>query len=184
VTREDEEAIEAEVEKDLKAADTEAKVAEIVDKHAKRGPEHAAIAGARAFKHMQESKALVAEREHFLAEYAGLLEANPRAMKRLLNAYGFRRGFDIQSRERADRDALVRWTILENRWPLVADHLAGRSAGRIDEEEMKALAKNSAVRAVAKGLTEGKLDPIVEQVIPARLKLITGTARKRQPAQA
>lgn len=81
-----------------------------------RSPAHAAIAGARAFQRMQ-SKELVGEREHFLAKYADLLEANPRAMKRLLNAYGFRRGFDIQSPHRSDPDSLVRWTILENRRP-------------------------------------------------------------------
>ena len=117
------------------------------------------MAGARAFQRMQ-SKELVGEREHFLAGYADLLEANPRAMKRLLNAYGFRRGFDIQSPHRSDPDALVRWTILENRWPVLADHLAGRSAGRGDGEIIDGLMKDSEVRDVAKGLTWDKLRTI------------------------
>ena len=117
------------------------------------------MAGARAFQRMQ-SKELVGEREHFLAQYADLLEANPRAMKRLLNAYGFRRGFDIQSPHRSDPDALVRWTILENRWPVLADHLAGRSAGRGDGEIIDGLMKDSEVRDVAKGLTWDKLRTI------------------------
>ncbi len=72
-----------------------------------------------------QSKEQVSEREHFLAGYAELLEAIPRAMKCLLNAYGFGRGFDIQSPDRSDPDALVRRTILENRWPILADHLSG-----------------------------------------------------------
>ncbi len=117
------------------------------------------MAGARAFQRMQ-SKELVGEREHFLAQYADLLEANPRAMKRLLNAYGFRRGFDIQSPDRSDPDALVRWTILENRWPVLADHLCGRSAGRSDGEIIDGLMKDSEVRDVAKGLTWDKLRTI------------------------
>ncbi|MGR3716326.1 MAG: hypothetical protein ACU0B1_06230 [Thermohalobaculum sp.] len=103
-----------------------------------------------------QSKELVGEREHFLAKYADLLEANPRAMKRLLNAYGFRRGFDIQSPHRSDPDSLVRWTILENLWPV----LAGRSAGRGDGEIIDGLMNDSEVRDVAKGLTWDKLRTI------------------------
>ena len=124
-----------------------------------RSPAHAAIVGARGFQRMQ-SKELVGEREHFLAGYADLLEANPRAMKRLLNAYGFRRGFDIQSPDRSDPDALVRWTILENRWPVLADHLAGRSAGRGDGKIIDALKKDPDVLDVAEGLTYKKLRTI------------------------
>ena len=124
-----------------------------------RSPAHAAIAGARGFQRMQ-SKELVGEREHFLAGYADLLEANPRAMKRLLNAYGFRRGFDIQSPHRSDPDSLVRWTILENRWPVLADHLAGRSAGRGDGEIIDGLMKDSDFLKVTKGLKWDKLHPV------------------------
>jgi hypothetical protein len=103
------------------------------------------------------SASLVSEREHFLAGYKDLIEPNPRAMKRLLNAYGFRRGFDIQSRKRSDADTLVRWTILENRWPILADHLEGRSSGRDERGIIDALWKNPEVLEVAKGLTWEKL---------------------------
>jgi hypothetical protein len=81
-------------------------------------------------------------------------------MKRLLNAYGFRRGFDIQSRRRSDPDALVRWTILENRWPILADYLEGRSGGRNETEIIKALKKDTEVLEVAQGLTWDKLRPV------------------------
>jgi len=144
-----------------------------------RSPAHAAIAGARGFQRMQ-SKELVGEREHFLAQYADLLEANPRAMKRLLNAYGFRRGFDIQSPHRSDPDALVRWTILENRWPVLADHIAGRSAGRGDGALMDALMQKDEVQDVAKGLTYQKLRTIAGAPTRSRDgKLLPGRTAKK-----
>jgi len=79
--------------------------------------------------------------------------------KRLLNAYGFRRGFRHPQR-RSDPDALVRWTILENRWPILADYLEGRSRGRDASEIISALIKNPEVLEVAQGLTWEKLRPI------------------------
>jgi hypothetical protein len=81
-------------------------------------------------------------------------------MKRLLNAYGFRRGFDLQSGRRSDPDALVRWTILENRWPILADHLEGRSSGLNQSEIIEALKKDAEVLKVAEGLTWDKLRPV------------------------
>jgi hypothetical protein len=107
-----------------------------------------------------QSAPLVEEREHFLAAYSKYIAPNPRAMKRLLNAYGFRRGFDIQSRGGGDPDALVRWTILENRWPILADYLEGRSGGRGQGEIISALMKNPDVLLVAEGLTWEKLRPV------------------------
>jgi len=121
------------------------------------------FASAEGFKVMQ-SPALRHEQQHFLSEYKGLVEKNPRAMKRLLNAYGFRRGFEIQSgifREGdGEMDALARWIILENRWPVLADHLSPRSAGSGDGALIDALKKDPDVLDVAKGLTWDKLRTI------------------------
>lgn len=139
----------------LRTADTEAKVFEVVNRY-RDDPGVAGVVGAQAFKQMQ-SAPLEQERQHFLSSYAHLIEPNPRAMKRLLNAYGFRRGFDIQSRRPSDPDALVRWTILENRWPILADYLENRSSGT---DIVKALTKDAEVLKVADGLTWDKLRPV------------------------
>ncbi|WP_120499059.1 P-loop NTPase fold protein [Roseovarius sp. EL26] len=144
-------AIDRKITEQLELANTEQEIIEVVDQF-RSDPSHAAIAGARAFQRMQ-SKDLTREREHFLGQYSHLLEPNPRAMKRLLNAYGFRRGFDIQSSHRSDPDALVRWTILENRWPVLADHLSGRTAGRADSRLVEQLLHNSEVKTVAGEMT-------------------------------
>lgn len=141
--------------RELQAANTEAKLIEVVDRY-RDDPGVAGVIGAQAFRQMQ-SAPLEKERQHFLSSYADLIEPNPRAMKRLLNAYGFRRGFDIQSRRRSDPDALVRWTILENRWPILADYLEGRSSGT---DIVKALTKDKEVLRVANGLTWEKLRPV------------------------
>jgi tetratricopeptide (TPR) repeat protein len=143
---------------EFETATTESEVLEIVERY-RDDPIRAGVAASKGFQRMQ-SPSLVREREHFLTAYSHLIEPNPRAMKRLLNAYGFRRGFDIQSRTRSDPDALVRWTILENRWPILADHLEGRSGGRNESEIINALMKNPEVLEVAHGLTWEKLRPV------------------------
>ena len=69
--------------------------------------------------------------EHRLKDYSGLLEPNPRSMKRLVNAYGMHQATLFLAGRSAAPDALARWTILELRWPLLADFLAARP-GHID----------------------------------------------------
>lgn len=152
------EAITAQIIAELESANTEAAIGDVIDRY--RGdPDRAGIAAAQAFRRLHAAP-LSKAREHFLLRYKDLIEPNPRAMKRLLNAYGFRRGFDLQSGRPSDPDALVRWTILENRWPILADYLEGRSSGLKQSEIIEALKKDTEVLRVAKGLTWDKLRPV------------------------
>jgi hypothetical protein len=62
--------------------------------------------------------------KYFLKDFALLLEKNPRAMKRLLNAYALHRDMAILSGvdvlgDLAKRKQLVLWTIVCLRWPLL-----------------------------------------------------------------
>jgi hypothetical protein len=62
--------------------------------------------------------------EHTLKEFAPLLELNPRAMKRFINAYGMTRTVDLLSgKEIADPTQLALWTIVRLRWPTLAEYL-------------------------------------------------------------
>lgn len=61
--------------------------------------------------------------EHRLQPLAGLLEANPRSMKRLVNAYGLNHARAFLEGRDVSVEALARWTIIELRWPLLADYL-------------------------------------------------------------
>jgi hypothetical protein len=62
--------------------------------------------------------------EHRLRRFAGLLEPNPRAMKRLVNAFGMHQAAHLIEGRHVHPEALARWTIVELRWPLLADYLA------------------------------------------------------------
>lgn len=91
--------------------------------------------------------------EHRLKDFAELLEQNPRAMKRLVNAFGINQAALLLERKRVDPGALVRWTILEMRWPLFAEAIA-REPERLSDilagEDLNVDGLAPATRALAK----------------------------------
>jgi len=73
------------------------------------------------------------EVEHFLMPLVGLLEPNPRSMKRLVNSYTIFRDVallsDLPVEESDDRRReLARWAILAMEAPLLLDHIEGSRA--------------------------------------------------------
>ena len=70
------------------------------------------------------SKEVEQSTEHALLPYLPLLESNPRAMKRMVNSYGVHRTIDILRGGLMELENLALWTIVEMRWPLLADHLS------------------------------------------------------------
>lgn len=67
-----------------------------------------------------------AQLHDLLRPFAPLLENNPRAMKRLINAYGIERDRLLRQGNlppKQERQRLVLYTILRLRWPRLADHL-------------------------------------------------------------
>jgi hypothetical protein len=83
--------------------------------------------------------------DHVLAPYLVLLEQNPRALKRLRNAYaiatmGRFASLDIATSPR-DVDALIRWTILALRWPQLAYRIVEQPSvlGRLVHRDINAL---------------------------------------------
>lgn len=103
--------------------------------------------------------------EHFLQPFAPLLEPNPRAIKRLVNAYSVGLALALLSdeaslRTRDQRKRFALWTILSLRWPLLAAHL--REAPELLErqrdelpDELRALLDDDEVQAVLEGRAEG-----------------------------
>ncbi|MBI1729662.1 hypothetical protein HY229_01175 [Candidatus Acetothermia bacterium] len=59
-----------------------------------------------------------------LQPYFPFLEANPRSMKRFVNAYAMAQAEDIITERQSDLSVLALWTILRLRWPLLAEHLS------------------------------------------------------------
>ena len=64
--------------------------------------------------------------EHELLKFAGVFSDNPRVMLRMLNSYGLRLTIGLSQREDINISALARWTIMEQRFPALADELIER----------------------------------------------------------
>jgi hypothetical protein len=102
-----------------------------------------------------------ASTEHMLKPFAELLEPNPRAMKRLVNAYGVTRAIDWLAGGNTDGEQLALWTIIDLRWPLLAEYLAENpgvvtyleynSLPNAIPEHLHELFRDQAVRDVIKG---------------------------------
>lgn len=113
--------------------------------------------------------------EHVLHPFRPLLEANPRAMKRLVNAYGVARGVELLSRHslRWDKHAqhqTALWTILSLRWPRLAEYFATHpdAAALIGTD-------GSALPDVPTDLLPLFADADVEQVVLGRAEGIEAT---------
>jgi hypothetical protein len=80
------------------------------------------------------------ETENELLPFGRLLEPNPRSMKLFVNHVNILRSLRLLEGVRVQTETLAVWTIIEIRWPLLADHLrahpqhiGGREAGAPDE---------------------------------------------------
>jgi TIR domain/KAP family P-loop domain len=61
--------------------------------------------------------------EHSLQRFGSLLPPNPRSMKRFVNAYSILRAVRTLEGNTVESEPLALWTILEIRWPALADYL-------------------------------------------------------------
>ena len=60
---------------------------------------------------------------HELSRFVGLLDPNPRSMKLFVNTYGVLRSLRTLEEVFIATEPLALWTIIEIRWPVLADHL-------------------------------------------------------------
>jgi hypothetical protein len=68
--------------------------------------------------------------QHVLEVFGAIVEANPRAMKRQVMAYGMARACDLASYRNTPQRALAAWSVVCMRWPTLADWLR-EEPGRI-----------------------------------------------------
>lgn len=106
------------------------------------------IVAAEAVTKMSEAK-LANETEHALQKFAPLLDANPRSMKRYVNAYSMARAVRTLEGNVIDTDTLARWVIVQTRWPQLADYLQAHPSA-IDR-----FVKREFVEDESHGLPEG-----------------------------
>ncbi|WP_324924258.1 P-loop NTPase fold protein [Actinophytocola sp.] len=83
----------------------------------------------------------VAASEHSLQRFAVLLPPNPRTMKRFVNTYSAMRAVRTLEGNPVRVESLALWTIIEIRWPGLADHLRARprDIGLVGDDEPRDL---------------------------------------------
>jgi hypothetical protein len=113
--------LEAQAKEKLKGIRQHEEVQALID-NTPQGLEQETIRAAAAL-HVASREATSAA-EHRLERFDSLLERNPRSMKRLVNAYGLNRSLAYLEARDVPVETLARWTIIELRWPILADYLA------------------------------------------------------------
>lgn len=97
--------------------------------------------------------------QHALEKFADLLDPNPRAMIRFVNAYGMARVQHVLQGDDIPRDQLALWTILRVRWPALADYL------RAHPQSVDLLLENGPRDSIADDLAPLLDDPDVRAVV-------------------
>lgn len=90
------------------------------------------------------SPEVMARTEHTLKPFISLLDDNPRAMKRLVNAYSVNRARAVLAFLNIAMDDLAQWTIINMRWPQLSEYLAEypETTSKVGEEDLSAIANN------------------------------------------
>jgi hypothetical protein len=114
--------LEAKAEKDLEGKSSHEEIQQQIDQTEEGSLEREAVRAAAAKQ--TTSREAIRAAEHRLEPLARLLEPNPRSMKRLVNAYGLNQARVFLEGRKVEVEALARWTIIELRWPILADYLA------------------------------------------------------------
>jgi hypothetical protein len=129
------------------------------------------------------------EIENRLRPFSPLLEPNPRAMKRLINAYQIELRRLLAEGRRVGRSAvtpeqIALWTIVALRWPLLADQLALQPellAGGADErlpQSLRQLWASDDVRAVIEG------DGVPARLTTDAVRALVGLGPRREAQRA
>jgi len=166
--------LEAEAEKELEGKTSHEEIQAEIDRTEEGSLERETIRAAAA-KQTTSREAMQAA-EHRLQPLSHLLEPNPRSMKRLVNAYGLNQARAFLEGRTVEVEALARWTIVELRWPILADYLATNWSDIADQslsvaqfpDSIRALLSDSDVKEVfghdgdGMPLTLATLGPILE----------------------
>ena len=126
----------------------------------KRDPLRDQVLRGAAVRRLSSNKA-VASTEYFLKPFAPLLEPNPRAMKRLVNAYSVLRDMALLADadvvgDISQRRQLALWAIVSLRWPLLEEYLEAHPEvidsirdGQMYDGEKKPLVPNKGLQKLA-----------------------------------
>jgi hypothetical protein len=174
----DPEALGHRADQDFAKLETEDRILDELDRRPGNTPEEKRAKREAAVRRLA-SPTLQRHIEHTLTPVAALLEPNPRAMKRLVNAYGVERAVQILEGRSAElehpRELLALWTILRLRWPLLSDYLSEHP------DTLEDLKKNATPESVEKNTDQPYLamlfrDPAAGRVARGEAKGLDGVA--------
>ena len=160
------------LKKDLDAAGTERQMLNVAEQ-AKELRDHAArldLLGDAAMKLADPN--VEAKTVHALQPFAKFLDPNPRTIKRFVNAYGMLRAQRTLEAVFADTNPLALWTIVELRWPVLAEYLrahpeqvseVGAESPDV-QENLREIFSNEEVAAV---VNDSKYGPLTPELVKA-----------------
>jgi hypothetical protein len=110
--------------------------------------------------------------EHSLQKFGPLLTPNPRSMKRFVNAYSVLRAVRTLEGNPVPSEPLALWTIIETRWPRLADYLRtkpeaiellGKAVNELESvpEDLQSLFASPVVYRLATFKHGGPLTPVI-----------------------
>jgi WD40 repeat protein len=168
-------------EQRLEAGNTDAEVVAVLEK---ASPAAREVLRETAIERLSDASVQAAT-DHSLERFAGLLEPNPRAMKRFVNAFGLARVVLTLEDVLVPFDVLALWTILSTRWPMLADRLrehpeeielVGTKAAGVPEDVRVLLAS----REVAEVVRFPNGGPLTRELIE---NCVTGRSATAAPAR-
>ncbi len=115
-------------------------------------------AQARAFQAVQSADA-EAQLTHYLEDYKHLMDPNPRAMKRVVNAFQFLQGYAFLANKDVRVQALILWVILDLRFPQVTRRLH-RNPLEWDEADMEKYYSSDVIKTILDQLSVEEIETL------------------------
>jgi hypothetical protein len=89
----------------------------------RENPQEALLLRDAAIRRLAQPDLIERPSVHVMEIFVDSVEANPRAMKRQVMAYGMARAFDLASFRTTPQRTLAAWSVLSLRWPVLAEWL-------------------------------------------------------------
>ena len=164
----DDKQVQEEADSKVASLDTHEQFVAAIDEETEETPRKQALRTAVAQR--VAAPAAVAEAEHRLQRYPSLMDRNPRGMKRLVSAVTMNRSRLFSEGRTPGLIEIARWTAIELRWPLLAEHLADKPdllsrAGDTQDGVLKLLGQDTVVAVTGKKGDEGHLTEAVLRAI-------------------
>lgn len=156
-----------------------------VDAHEIKDPQKRIEVLGRAAVRLAE-KGIAKETEHALSTFSAYLEPNPRGIRLFVNTFGIQQSLRVLEEVDVAVHTLARWTVIEVRWPQLADHL------RRHPDDLTPTENGGVAEGVPEAIKELLLDPEIRDVVDSNefprltaddVRLCTGASSQVIPGE-